>query len=438
MGKAIAAIQNQYGFTAEEGKDPRLVAIDKIANLDERIGARHEELQLLKGELAADGDGMLYGARAEAALREARELVVQEQEAKLWAYRNLESHRQEYETYKAISVSRNKSILQTAFIESKTRVYEYWDHRLQAENALLRDALASHQARLAEHESSARHGGQGQVAQGDGGAGADLPRAPRATTPDEFRVSAPQKGGGPGGGVEGAAGGAGGVQTPGAAARKRGGGGAQFVNSSMHSVRGASRVSESLTMPLQGKAVGGRQGAGEGAAGLLQRAESMDAQQGVPVWLHKAASKMTSASFDVVRRNAAVGRRVVPFMAGNSLDEPVSFSRALDLGLAEKADKGGYDVCVCVCVDIYIHKQIHIHIHIHIDIQIHIHIHIHIHLHINIHIHIHIKKDVHTYKHIHTQSAFSGTACPEQLTFVLYPECVVCLSLFFPFFPVWL
>ena len=130
MGKAIAAIQNQYAFTAEEGSDPRLVAIDKIAALEASIAARHQELELLKGEIAAEEDVLLHGARAEAALREARELVHQEQEAKQWAYRTLERHRLEFETYKAILAARNKSILKAAFIESKARVYEYWDDRL--------------------------------------------------------------------------------------------------------------------------------------------------------------------------------------------------------------------------------------------------------------------------------------------------------------------
>ena len=40
LGKAIAAIQNEYGFTKDESKDPRLVAIDRIAALDEQIRER--------------------------------------------------------------------------------------------------------------------------------------------------------------------------------------------------------------------------------------------------------------------------------------------------------------------------------------------------------------------------------------------------------------
>ena len=38
-------------------------------------------------------------------MRELREAVVSEQEAKLWAYRTLEEHRVEQETYAAIKVT---------------------------------------------------------------------------------------------------------------------------------------------------------------------------------------------------------------------------------------------------------------------------------------------------------------------------------------------
>jgi hypothetical protein len=223
MGKAIGAIQNLYGFTVEEGSDPRLVAIDKIAALESSISARQRELELLKGEIASEENVMLHGARAEAALREARELVHQEQEAKLWAYRNLESHRLEFETYKAISAAHNKSILKAAFIESKARVYEYWDDLLQAENDVLRGTLAANGLAVgpAGLALAPRGGGVG-VGRGGGQCHAQSPRPlrpPRMATPEDFRVSDPHKG------VEGAAAwGFAGSQVSGGAARKRGNG----------------------------------------------------------------------------------------------------------------------------------------------------------------------------------------------------------------------
>ena len=44
LSKAIAEIQNEYGFTKEEEGDPRLAAIDRIAELDAQIRSRREEL----------------------------------------------------------------------------------------------------------------------------------------------------------------------------------------------------------------------------------------------------------------------------------------------------------------------------------------------------------------------------------------------------------
>ena len=44
LSKAIAEIQNEYGFTKEEEGDPRLAAIDRIAQLDAQIRSRREEL----------------------------------------------------------------------------------------------------------------------------------------------------------------------------------------------------------------------------------------------------------------------------------------------------------------------------------------------------------------------------------------------------------
>ena len=44
LSKAIAEIQNEYGFTKEEEGDPRLAGIDRIAELDAQIRSRREEL----------------------------------------------------------------------------------------------------------------------------------------------------------------------------------------------------------------------------------------------------------------------------------------------------------------------------------------------------------------------------------------------------------
>jgi len=54
--------------------------------------------------------------------------------------------------------------------------------------------------------------------------------------------------------------------------------------------------------------------------------------------VHNEASKLSRASLDVVRRNVPQERRVVLLKSG--LDEPVSFSRAIDLGLTSKR-RGG-------------------------------------------------------------------------------------------------
>jgi hypothetical protein len=141
INKAIEKIQKEFGFTDTEEADPRLAAVARIDALDEEIRLRQEELHDIEAEQAIQGKELLFGEAAEARIREARDAVMREQRAKLWAYRQLDSHRKELDTFMAIKDAHDGGLLQSAFMESKARVYEYWDRTLAAQNDLLRATL---------------------------------------------------------------------------------------------------------------------------------------------------------------------------------------------------------------------------------------------------------------------------------------------------------
>ena len=190
---AIEKIQKEYGFTNQETSDPRIAALERMAAIEDEIRKRQEELHDLEEEQAAEASELLFGEAAEARIREAREALALEQEAKLWAYRQLDSHRRECETYTAVKDARDGGLLKSAFVESKARVYEYWDQTLSDQNALLRAMLEKHGIEVPQTAAGARamtkHASETEPDKSD----TDLPSAAsqRPATPPDMRIRAP-------------------------------------------------------------------------------------------------------------------------------------------------------------------------------------------------------------------------------------------------------
>ena len=235
-------------------------------------------------------------------MRELREAVVSEQEAKLWAYRTLEEHRVEQETYAAIKVAREAGRLKAAFIESKVRVYDYWQHKLRADNDILRAVLAAHGVALpppapapaAPPAAKGDAGAPGISESGTDVAGVGEARLERPPTPPEFLVR----------------------EDP---ARRHGGcSRAPSALSAELSVDGGTALTRSLASDTSSPARGAR---GE--------------EHALTQWVRREASKVVSASLDVVRRNAPVERRTL--LVRSSLD------------------------CMCVCVCTHTHTHTHTH-----------------------------------------------------------------------------
>jgi hypothetical protein len=144
INRSITALQKEHGIMEQESDGPWLAAIDRITLLDQEIKNRQEELQRAEQQLVAEESDMICWAAMADKIQKARDALLQEQEAKLWAFHNLENHRKEYETFCAIKEARDRGLLMAGFIESKARVYEYWDDQISSQNDLLREFLQKH------------------------------------------------------------------------------------------------------------------------------------------------------------------------------------------------------------------------------------------------------------------------------------------------------
>ena len=288
MHAAIEKIQKEYGFTNQETSDPRIAALERMAAIEDEIRKRQEEVHDLEEEQAAEASELLFGEAAEARIREAREALALEQEAKLWAYRQLDSHRKECETYTAVKDARDGGLLKSAFVESKTRVYEYWDQTLTEQNALLRAMLETHGLEVPQTAGGSRammkHASETEPDQSD----TELPSAAsqRPATPPDMRIRAPsstaavaadrvraEKGGTPAV-----------VPGPSPGGRKR--------------RQGRASRGESLSAELSMSSIGGgslsEPSLPRDDTGMLQAGGRSSVHRGLASWVQKEAAKMSS------------------------------------------------------------------------------------------------------------------------------------------------